>query len=442
MEWSKLLNANRFGQEHRKFDLEETRSQFQRDYDRIIFASAFRRLQNKTQVFPLPGSVYVHNRLTHSLEVASVGRSLGRNVARYVAETHNDLSIPLQEELPTIVATACLCHDMGNPPFGHSGEDALSKYFREGNGLKLKSEFTPQQWRDLCYFEGNANVLRLLTHQFNGRRKGGFVSTYATLASVIKYPFASTQSEGAKYGYFSSEVEAFANICEHTGLKRNANGRLSRHPLVFLVEAADDISYLLMDMEDAYRLKILSYEEVLSYLKPFYAQDEHLSAKLKEVQKEVSDKNEVIAFLRASIIGKLISESVEVFVHNYDGIMSGEFTGALYKHLPKNLTQSMSMCKKMSIERIYNHRSVVKVQLAGYHVLGTLLEEFVNAVINSKSSYSQQLLSLIPKQYVVDSGELYERIRYVLDFISGMTDIYAVQLYRDIRGIDFERWPV
>lgn len=442
MEWNKLLNANRFGQQTRSLNPEETRSQFQRDYDRIIFASAFRRLQNKTQVFPLPGSVYVHNRLTHSLEVASVGRSLGRSVANFLSTEIGAIPEHLKEELPTIVATACLCHDMGNPPFGHSGEDALSKYFREGKGASLKDDFNEQQWLDLCYFEGNANVLRMLTHQFHGRRKGGFVTTYATLATVIKYPYASTHSSGAKYGFFSSENESFEDISLQTGLGKKPDGTFMRHPLVYLVEAADDISYLLMDMEDAHRLKILSYDEVLHYLAPFYETDNQLVSKLRDVQSEVKDKNEVIAFLRASIIGKLIGETAGVFLRNYDGIMQGTFTESLYKHLPNELRQGILDCKKMSVERIYNHRSVVKVQLAGYHVLGTLLEEFVDAVLNPKSQYSRQLLSIIPEQYVVSSASKYDNIRSVLDFISGMTDIYAVQLYRDIRGIDFERWPV
>lgn len=442
MDWNKLLNANRFGQEQRSLNPEKTRSQFQRDYDRIIFASAFRRLQNKTQVFPLPGSVYVHNRLTHSLEVASVGRSLGRIVADFLAGEVNGFPVHLKEELPTIVATACLCHDMGNPPFGHSGEDALSMYFREGKGMQLESMFDKQQWNDLCYFEGNANVLRMLTHQYHGRRKGGFVTTYATLASVIKYPYSSMVTGGAKYGFFASENQSFIDICRSTGLAQKCDGSVVRHPLVYLVEAADDISYLLMDMEDAYRLKVLSYDEVLQYLAPFYESDNQLVGKLAEVQGEVTDKSEVIAFLRASIIGKLIDETAQVFIHNYAAIMQGAFKGSLYKKLPDYLHNGISKCKQMSVERIYNHRSVVKVQLAGYHVLGTLLEEFVGAVLNPDSSYNKQLLSIIPSQYFVFSQSKYDRLRYVLDFISGMTDLYAVQLYRDIRGIDFERWPV
>lgn len=442
MSWSKLLNANRFGQDTRQLDPVEIRSQFQRDYDRIIFAPAFRRLQNKTQVFPLPGSVYVHNRLTHSLEVASVGRSLGRKVANYLMSVDDGPSSHLLEELPTIVSTACLCHDMGNPPFGHSGEDALSRFFRDGKGQNLKQEFDEQQWKDLTYFEGNANVLRLLTHQFKGRRKGGFVTTYATLASVIKYPYASTYSQGNKYGFFSTEQKNFQEVARQTGLNLQADGSFNRHPLVFLVEAADDISYLLMDMEDAHRLKILSYEEIIRYLAPFYEADASLKQKFEEVQKEVTDKNELISFLRASIINKLVNASADVFVENYDAIMDGSFQDALYKHLPDYLMENMKRCKKVSVEKIYNHRSVVKIQLAGYHVLGTLLEEFVGAVMNPEASYSQQLLSLIPEQFEVREGDLYNRLRNVLDFISGMTDIYAVQLFRDIRGIDFEQWPV
>lgn len=442
MQWNQLLNANRFGQSSRNLNPVETRSQFQRDYDRIIFAPAFRRLQNKTQVFPLPGSVYVHNRLTHSLEVASVGRSLGRKVTNFLMNADDKPSQHLLEELPTIVATACLCHDMGNPPFGHSGEDAISRFFREGDGQKLQKEFTKQQWTDLTYFEGNANALRLMTHQFRGRRKGGFVNTYATLASIIKYPYASTHTKGNKYGYFASEEATFLDVMKQTGIPQNADGTFGRHPLVFLVEAADDISYLLMDMEDAHRLKILSFEEVLSYLTPFIKDDDELNEKFAAVQKEVTDKNELIAFLRATIINKLIDACADVFVANYADIMAGKFSEALYKHLPEHLMQHMKACKTMSVRKIYNYRSVVKIQLAGYHVLGTLLEEFVKAIQNPKAAHSRQLISLVPEQFDILNGPLYNRLRNVLDFISGMTDIYAVQLFRDIRGIDFEQWPV
>lgn len=442
MQWDQLLNANRFGQDNKQLNPMEMRSQFQRDYDRIIFAPAFRRLQNKTQVFPLPGSIYVHNRLTHSLEVASVGRSLGRKISNYLMSLDNKPAPHLLEELPTIVATACLCHDMGNPPFGHSGEDALSRYFREGKGATLQNEFSTDQWQDLAFFEGNANLLRLLTHQFRGRRKGGFVNTYATLASVIKYPYSSSHTDGKKYGFFTTEKKTFETIFKSTGLNINQENIYQRHPLVFLVEAADDISYLLMDMEDAHRLKILTYDEIIQYLKPFYEADEDLNAKFRDVQKEVTDRNELIAFLRASIINKLINACADVFVENYEAIMKGTFSDPLYKHLPAYLTEHMKQCKQMSIQRIYNHRSVIKIQLAGYHILGTLLEEFVGATINPKASYSKQLLSLIPEQFEIQNGDLYSQIRNILDFISGMTDIYAVQLFRDIRGIDFEQWPV
>lgn len=442
MQWTQLLNANRFKQERKNLNPVETRSQFQRDYDRIIFAPAFRRLQNKTQVFPLPGSVYVHNRLTHSLEVASVGRSLGRKVANYLMSVEKNIPIQLLEEIPTIVSTACLCHDMGNPPFGHSGEDALSKYFREGKGLSLKDKYSDQQWLDLSYFEGNANALRLMTHQFKGRRQGGFVNTYATLASIVKYPYNSAHTGGAKYGFFETEKESFQEIIKQAGLIQRADGTFARHPLVFLMEAADDISYVLMDMEDAHRLNILSFDEMITYLSPFYEDDELLYANFKKVQQQVSDKNEIIAFLRASIINKLINACADVFVSNYNDIMEGAFTDALYKHMPDHLMQNMKACKTMSVKRIYNHRSVIKIQLAGYHVLGTLLEEFMRAIQNPEASYSKQLLSLIPEQFEVLKGSFYEKTRNVLDFISGMTDIYAVQLFRDIRGIDFEQWPV
>ena len=190
MNWEKLISDKRLGQEHRHTVRRDDRSEFKRDYDRLIFSAPFRRMQNKTQVFPLPGSVFVHNRLTHSLEVASVGLSLGNDVARAVMKTRPELAATLLPQIGTVVSTACLAHDMGNPPFGHSGEKAIQTFFTEGEGRALKDKVSSGFWADITHFEGNANAFRLLAHRFKGRREGGFVMTYTTLASIVKYPFA------------------------------------------------------------------------------------------------------------------------------------------------------------------------------------------------------------------------------------------------------------
>ena len=277
MNWHQLLSGKRFGMEDYHGRAHE-RTDFQRDYDRLIFSSPFRRLQNKTQVFPLPGSIFVHNRLTHSLEVSCVGRSLGNHVAKALSQKYPDGSVNLPE-LGSIVSAACLAHDMGNPPFGHSGERAISAYFSEGNGKQLEEKVRDEggRWEDFVHFEGNANAMRLLTHQFVGRRPGGFALTYCTLASIVKYPYASIHAgKKGKFGFFQSEEASFHRIVHELGIKPDPAHpeRFTRYPLVYLVEAADDICYQIMDIEDAHKLHILTKEEaiglLLNFFEPFF----------------------------------------------------------------------------------------------------------------------------------------------------------------------------
>ena len=266
MNWKQLISNKRFGLEEIHATRKDDRSEFQRDFDRLIFSAPFRRLQNKTQVFPLPGSIFVHNRLTHSLEVSCVGRSLGDSIANRLLTKHPELADTHISEIGAIVSAACLAHDLGNPPFGHSGEKAISTYFSEGKGQTLREQLSPMEWEDLTHFEGNANAFRLLTHQFLGRRKGGFVMTYSTLASIVKYPFPSIcAGKKSKFGYFVSEQTDYQKIATELGIKRMSKEEeppvYARHPLVFLVEAADDICYQMMDIEDAYKLKLLTPRE-------------------------------------------------------------------------------------------------------------------------------------------------------------------------------------
>ena len=272
MDWNLLISDKRFGKEENHRASGERRTEFLRDYDRLIFSAPFRRMQNKTQVFPLPGSIFVHNRLTHSLEVGCVGRSLGTDVACELMARHGEALPSAFPELGSIVSAACLAHDMGNPPFGHSGEKAIRSYFSEGKGCNLPrgeagnpSVIDDRTWTDLTHFDGNANTLRLLTHQFEGRRKGGFVLTYSTLASVVKYPYSSTLDKGkSKFGFFESERESYERIATELGIPFTAGPegtQAVRYPLVYLVEAADDICYEVMDIEDAFKLRILTYEE-------------------------------------------------------------------------------------------------------------------------------------------------------------------------------------
>ncbi|MCM1347208.1 MAG: deoxyguanosinetriphosphate triphosphohydrolase [Bacteroides sp.] len=438
MNWERLISNKRLGQEESHYKRKDDRTEFKRDYDRLIFSAPFRRLQNKTQVFPLPGSVFVHNRLTHSLEVASVGRSLGDDVARRLLGLYPELASTHISEIGDIVSAACLAHDMGNPPFGHSGEKAIATYFSEGSGLKYKDMVTAEQWQDLIHYEGNANAFRLLTHQFTGRRKGGFVMTYSMLASIVKYPFRSSfAGDKQKFGFFQSEEETYKKIAGELGIVQIAEGRYARHPLVYLVEAADDICYEIMDIEDAHKLKLLSTEETKDILLAFF--DEERRERICRVFDEVTDINEQIVYLRSCVIGKLESECVTTFVNHERQILSGEFQGPLIKSISPSVYEAYSRCMSLSVSKIYQSKDVVDIELAGYKIITTLIDLFATAAMEPEKAYSKLLLRRVSSQYDVHSENVYTRLMAVLDFVSGMTDIFALDLIRKING---ERIPV
>ncbi|MDB4584111.1 deoxyguanosinetriphosphate triphosphohydrolase [Draconibacterium sp.] len=438
MKWNKLLSTKRLGLEDWTSSKKlEDRTQFQRDYDRIIFSSPFRRMQNKTQVFPLPENIFVHNRLTHSLEVASVGRSLGYLLSERLQKKHpNNLFI---SEIGTIVSTACLAHDMGNPPFGHSGEAAISNFFLKGAGSEFKSQLNEGEWKDFTHFDGNANAFRTLTHQFNGKRPGGFALTYSTLASIVKYPYESVKATKPKFGFFQSDRENYIQIANELEISKSAEKGFSRHPLVFLVEAADDICYQIMDLEDAFRLGILSYDRIKSLFLNFYdtVKEQGVLNRIEETLRKVTDKNEQISYLRANVIGKLIYESIGIFEANQDEILTGTFSGSLIDQLENNPAEAMKKVQEISVSEIYAHRSVIEIEIAGYKIIGTLLEEFVGAVMNPdvKDNYSKKILSLLPEQYKTERDSVYLKIQSIVDFVSGMTDVFALDLYRKIKGI-------
>ena len=440
MEWKKLISNKRFGQEHKHAERHDDRSEFKRDYDRLIFSSAFRRLQNKTQVFPLPGSIFVHNRLTHSLEVASVGMSLGNDISKRLISKHPELKDSLFEEIGTIVSAACLAHDLGNPPFGHSGEKAIQTFFSEGAGLIVKNLVSPDFWEDITHFEGNANAFRILTHQFKGRRKGGFVMTYSMLASIVKYPFASSLAgQHGKFGFFTSEKGSYKKVADELGiLQKSKSGeplQYARHPLVYMVEAADDICYEIMDIEDSHKLKILSYEETERLLLGFF--DEETQEKIKERIKEedVSDENEKVVYMRASAIGKLENECVAAFIRHEDDILKGTFEGSLIDHISERQCTAYKECEKTSFAKIYHSKPVLDIELSGYKIMATLMEVFIDAAINPKRFDSQQLLRRVSSQYDINNENIEERIMAVIDYISGMTDVYALDIYQKINGI-------
>ena len=440
MKWQQLISNKRLGQEHRHAERHDDRSEFKRDYDRLIYSAPFRRLQNKTQVFPLPGSIFVHNRLTHSLEVSSLGQSLGNDVCRQLKSLHPELANSLFEETGTIVSAACLAHDMGNPPFGHSGEKAIQTFFTEGKGKTIKEAVSSEFWDDITHFEGNANAFRLLTHRFLGRRQGGFVMTYSMLASIVKYPFASSLAGShGKFGFFQTEANDYMKIADELGLICKSNNgeplKYARHPLVYLVEAADDICYEIMDIEDSHKLKILSFQETFDLLIGFFDENTKTSIQKRMEEDGVTDDNEKVVYLRACVIGKLENECVKTFVQHEEEILNGTFNGSLIDNISPIQREAYKVCEKVSYKKIYHSKPVLDIELSGYKIMETLMDVFIGAAINPNRFYSQQLIRRVSSQYDIHSDNLETRIMAVIDYISGMTDIYALDIYQKINGM-------
>lgn len=437
--WHRLVNDKRFGLENYHDPKKNaTRTDFRRDYDRLVFSSPFRRLQNKTQVFPLPGSIFVHNRLTHSMEVACVGKSMADNIAgalrrRYAGAPEGTEHF---DHLGDIVAAACLAHDLGNPPFGHSGEKAIATFFSEGLGKDLKDSLSPSEWSDLTRFEGNANAFRVLTHQFRGRRKGGFAMTYSTLASIVKYPFESSLATKDKFGFFTSERDDFRRVADELGMLRLSQPgeplRYARHPLVYIVEAADDICYEVMDIEDAHKLRILTTDEVIMAFMRFFPSDRQ--AQMTAVMEHVDDPNEKIAYLRSCVVGTLVERCAEAFIANEDSILEGTFEGSLLGSITPLEREGYARCTELSFARIYKAAEVVDIELAGNRIITFLMEKLTEAVTHPGLNYSRLLLAKFPQQYDVDAPTLYGKLQAVLDHISAMTDVYALDLYRKLNG--------
>lgn len=449
MNWQTLFSNKRLGAEH-KTAQDPMRNDYMRDYDRLIFSSQFRRLENKTQVFPLPGAVFVHNRLTHSLEVASVGRSLGKAIGEIIVEKYHDSlnqdAIDFYKfELSAVVMTACIAHDIGNPPFGHSGEDAIRTFFNEIEGEKLQilsNQLTENQFNDFKRFEGNANAFRILTSIF---KNNGLSLTYTTLASIIKYPSDSTSGfnkktglvSTKKSGFFDSELTYYQRIATELDIHKldSEKNIYARHPFVFLVEAADDICYRIIDIEDAHRLGILSVREARDLFEPFF-EDEAGNNKIAEKVEKIEDDKQKLSFLRAMLIGQLIKKCTDVFFENEEKLLNGTLNNALIDLLDEKTIQLIDKIDKVSVKKVYNYKAVLEIEIAGYNVIGGLLKEFVSAVLNPSSIKSRKLLQLIPSQFVIDKeNALYENLQAVVDFIAGMTDLYAIDLYRKITGI-------
>jgi dGTPase len=446
MNWPQLLSADQLGRDAKPRVYDSARSSFRRDGDRITFSSAFRRLQDKTQVFPLADNDYVRTRLTHSLEVASVARSLGARAGVEICKRHS-----LQEnggDFGDIASAAALAHDLGNPPFGHSGEDAIRHWFLNSTiAERARENLTEAQRADIERYEGNAQGFRLVTRLQMPDNHGGLQLTCATLGAFTKYPRASLIPEardyhGAsakKFGYYQSEAEFFSVVATRCGLIPRADGASwwARHPLAFLVEAADDICYRLVDFEDGFRLGHLSYLEtrnlMLEAMRPA-----HRPKRLDEIPSEARR----IQLIRAMAIGSAIEECAELFLSQEAEILAGTFDTPLINAIAT--APAWEEIIRVSRERIYNTPRGVEIEAAGFEVLGGLLDVFVSALNdvcsgNKPSPRSRKLLQLVPLENIgpdrVPDPDPYIRLMRMLDFVSGMTDRYAVTLYKKVRGI-------
>ncbi len=456
MNWHTLYSPQRTGDPPRKSaNPDSFRTSYIRDYDRLIFSSPFRRLQGKTQVFPLPGPVFVHNRLTHSLEVASVGRSLGKAAGELLADKYgveygDDFKDFYRHELAAVVGAACLAHDIGNPPFGHSGEDAIRAYFTGLEGMQrqlVQDSLSENQRRDFEAFEGNANAFRILTQSFGEPEPGGERLTYTTLASVIKYPCASAAGFNKKTGliatkksgFFDSEKTIYRNLAAALEIEQQPGIKdvYTRHPFVFLVEAADDLCYRIIDLEDAHRLGIVSLKTIEDLFLPFfsdatgYNSAEYVQRKLSGIR----DDNKKVQFIRAKWIGLMVSNLTAVFMENEAAMLAGTLNKSLLDCLPVDELAMMAAIDAHSVKHVYGYPPVIEIEVAGYHVIGGLLKEFVGAVLQPGSLKAKHVLRLVSTQYPVSSPDLYSNVQSVVDFVSGMTDLYAMDLYRKMTGI-------
>lgn len=442
MNWEQLLSLKRFGdtEKRHRAQQDETRLGFEVDFDRIIFSSAFRSLQDKTQVIPLSETDFVHTRLTHSLEVSVVGRSIGRRVGKVILERHPNL-VELGytfNDFGAIVAAASVTHDIGNPPFGHSGEKAIGEYFKTGKGLQFKEQLTEKEYQDLIDFEGNANGFKILTESREGI-SGGLRLSYATLGAFMKYPKESLPKKPTKhivdkkYGFFQSEKEAFLDIVNDLGLKKKSNSSESyyRHPLAYLVEAADDICYTIIDFEDGINLGLIEEDFALEYLIKL-VKDSIDTQKYHSLQ-HTKDR---VSYLRALAINTLINEAVEIFLSNEEAILTGTFDKSLLDKC--KYEAQINDIIKISVAKIYKSKDVVEKEVAGYKIIADLLDVFVNALNNNhigmSSNYDKLVLNVLPNEYKTASESIYNRIMQVCSFVSKMSDSYAIRLHKKLNG--------
>jgi dGTPase len=444
MQWEQLLSLKRQGDTSKRLrkEQDDTRLGFEVDYDRIIFSAAFRSLQDKTQVIPLSKTDFVHNRLTHSLEVSVVGRSLGRLVGKQIIANYPHLQEVhgyQPNDFGAIVAAAALSHDIGNPPFGHSGEKAIGEYFKTGNGLQYKDQLTEKQWQDLIDFEGNANGFSVLAASREGI-EGGLRISYATLGAFMKYPKESLPKKPTqkicdkKYGFFQSDKAFFVEVANELGLISNKHGNdigFERHPLAYLVEAADDICYTIIDFEDGINLGLISEEYALEYLIKLVKN----GIDTKKYN-ELLTKEDRISYLRALAIGSLINDAVAVFMENEKAILAGEFPFALMDK--SQYKAQMNDIIQISVKNVYQSREVIQKEVMGYKIINNLLDGFCTAYNKKENgtatNYDELLLKLLPERFQFQKKNLYDRLLHICHFVSLLTDGKALELYKTIQA--------
>lgn len=442
MQWEKLLSLKRQGDTSKRLriDQDDSRLGFEVDYDRIIFSSAFRGLQDKTQVIPLSKTDFVHTRLTHSLEVSVVGRSLGRLVGKKILEKYpylKEIHGYEANDFGAIVAAAALAHDIGNPPFGHSGEKAIGEYFAIGNGKKFKEFLSEKEWQDLVDFEGNANGFSVLTSSRPGI-EGSLRLTYAVLGAFMKYPKESFPKKPTphiydkKYGFFQTDKTFFQDVAQELGLIPNKSGNdvgYMRHPLAYLVEAADDICYTIIDFEDGINLGLISEDYALEYFIKL-VKDTIDTKKFNQL----TTKEDRISYLRALAIGNLIQDAVRLFIENEEKMLTGEFTTSLLEK--SKYKAQIDDIIKISVKNIYQSKEVIEKELTGYAVINTLLDKFITAYNNqhqgNSSNYDRLLLKILPEKHNYEKDNLYERLLHICHFVSLLTDGKALLLSKNI----------
>lgn len=431
MHWQTLVNPTRITSSVATTPTSsDHRIDFQRDWDRIIFSTPFRRLHDKTQVFPLPDDDVVHSRLTHSLEVASVGRSLGARSAQHLG--FDDLS---QRNIGDVIAAACLAHDIGNPPFGHAGEDAIARYFVDHTVPGL----TERELCDLTAYEGNAQGFRILCRlQFE--QYGGMRLTAATLGAFLKYPresssdFPSGVPEFKKHGVFQSEMAILLELAKHLELPAfvtpGGSRGFRRHPFAYLLEAADDICNSILDLEDATRLGWIAHRELDELLATLVA------PRTADTALTYDDAHERTGYLRATSIGALVTQCAEVFAANAPRLLDGESLGPLVKLCPA--AASVRELETLARTKCYQNPEVLEREAAGYNAIHGLLERFIPPLLDApkRGSFESRMAALIRQRAAItDAMSTYEKVLRALDYISGMTDSYAIASFRRLSGV-------